>query len=232
MKEEDAVKVFDLAVKGKSLPAKMEDLVPLSFIGAAAVKFYQTKVKLMDQLGMTEAQRKATLRDGQDAGEMLLSIEARIGELLESRPRGKFSDPNKNSGHGVKLPDGVSNDRSHQAQAIHRNPAAVAAVIKEARENEDIPTKTAVLKHIQLERMREIQKDRVPENQRVKTLLGEEEFAEWAAWAQIRTQVAKRIRLCELSAQARREVQKVVNGITDDIAQKSAMFAVVEGGGR
>jgi hypothetical protein len=33
------------------------------------------------------AQRKATLHDGQDAGEMLLDIEARIGELAEKETR-------------------------------------------------------------------------------------------------------------------------------------------------
>jgi hypothetical protein len=87
MNEEEAVKVFDLVVKGKMLPATLDKLVPLSFIGSAAVKFYQAKVKLMDQLGMSEVQRKATLADGQDAGEMLLNIEARIGELISSTPR-------------------------------------------------------------------------------------------------------------------------------------------------
>lgn len=155
MKEEEAVKIFDLVVKEKMLPATLDKLVPLSFIGSAAVKFYQAKVRLMDQLGMSEAQRKATLSDGQDAGEMLLNIEARIGELLENRPRGKFSDPNKNSGHGVALPKDVTIDRSYQAQTIHRNPAAVAAVIAEARENEDIPTKTAVLNKIKGDKAQE-----------------------------------------------------------------------------
>ena len=153
MEGEQAVKVFDLAVKGKSLPAKIEELVPLSFIGAAAVKFYQTKVKLMDQLGMTEAQRKATLRDGQDAGEMLLSIEARIGELIQKEVvvgRNKKTAPD-----AVVLSDlNMTRGRSHQAQAIHRNPAAVAAVIREARENEDIPTKTAVLKEIAFQKVK------------------------------------------------------------------------------
>ena len=84
MTEEEAVKIFDLVVREKMLPATLDKLVPLSFIGAAAVKFYQAKVKLMDQLGITEVQRKAALSDGQDAGEMLLNIETRIGELVDA----------------------------------------------------------------------------------------------------------------------------------------------------
>jgi len=66
----------------------MEDLVPLSFIGQTAVTFYRQMIKGFDQLKMTEAQRKRTLKDGQEAGEMLLDIETRIGELAKETPRG------------------------------------------------------------------------------------------------------------------------------------------------
>jgi hypothetical protein len=85
MKGEEAVELFALIKQENLLPGKVEELVPLSFIGQAAVSFYRQKIKLMDQLKMTEDQRRATLRDGQDAGEMLLDIEARIGELLPSK---------------------------------------------------------------------------------------------------------------------------------------------------
>jgi hypothetical protein len=85
MNEEEAVRIFDIVVKEHMLPATLDKLVPLSFMGAAAVKFYQAKVKLMDQLGATEEQRKATLSDGQDAGEMLLDIETRT-----SPPRRRY----------------------------------------------------------------------------------------------------------------------------------------------
>lgn len=159
MNEEENVKIFDLVVKQGNLPATLDKLVPLSFIGSAAVKFYQTKVKLMDQLGMTEAQRKATLTDGQDAGEMLLNIEARIGELAKEadqavgprvqRGRGSLpsGEPPKHERLGLS-----SRTRMAQSEAIHRNPAAVAAIIKEARENEDIPTKTAVLNKLRADK--------------------------------------------------------------------------------
>jgi hypothetical protein len=146
MDKGEAVKIFDLVVQGKTLPATMDKLVPMSFIGSAAVKFYQAKVKLMDQLGVSEEQRKATLADGQDAGVMLLNIEARIGELIESVPE---REKKAAAGRGERsLPVEVNKDRSKAAQAIHRNPAAVAEVIREAKENEDIPTKTAVLNKI------------------------------------------------------------------------------------
>jgi len=157
--EEEAVKIFDLVVKDGRLPASIDKLVPLSFIGAAAVKFYQAKVKLMDQLGMTEDQRKATLHDGQDAGLMLLDIEARIGELslevpqarkLEPKPGGARAVPTGEPTKAQKI--GLPKRQMQDAQTIARHPEARAAVIAEAKKNEDIPTKTAVLNRIRYEK--------------------------------------------------------------------------------
>lgn len=157
MEGEKAVEIFDLVVKNRMLPAKLDKLIPLSFIGQAAVTFYRSKVKAMTDLGMTEEQQKATLSDGQDAGKMLLAVEARIGELLPSpgemdkeRARRKTGLPRR-APLGSLLPEGISHERSKCARAIARNPEAVAMVIAEAEENEDIPTKTAVLNRIRYE---------------------------------------------------------------------------------
>jgi len=159
MDREEAVKIFDLVVHEGKLPATLDKLVPLSFIGSAAVSFYKAKVKLMDQLGMTEEQRKETLSDGQDAGKMLLTIEGRIGELLpsaEEMDRQRASDyrgrPATERAGLSQRPDGIGRHRAHAARAIKAHPAAVAAVIAEAEANEDIPTKTAVLNRIRADK--------------------------------------------------------------------------------
>jgi hypothetical protein len=173
MEGEQAVEMFKLIKTQGGLPTKIDDLVPISFIGQAAVKFYQTKIKLMDQLGMTEAQRKATLRDGQDAGEMLLDIEARIGELAEQEervapivvrdPTGKHQAGSVPSGQPLKHERlGLTATGMRHAQTIHRNPIIVAKIKAQARENEDIPTKTAVLNAIHYEREKERQAAAAP----------------------------------------------------------------------
>ena len=80
---------------------------------------------------------------------MLLNIEARIGQLIEEgRPAGQ-RERTPTGTMKADLPKGVNSDRSKNARAIHREMekpggGAVAAVIAEAKENEDIPTKTAV----------------------------------------------------------------------------------------
>ena len=136
------------------LPATLNDLVPMSFIGQAAVTYYKAKIKVMDQLKMTEAQRKATLRDGQDAGEMFLDIEARIGELLPEsgenlkkypRIKGRTVKP---TGADPTIGSGLSEKKRRDAKAIAKNPDIVKKIKAQASENEDIPTKVAVLNAI------------------------------------------------------------------------------------
>lgn len=165
MKGEEAMEIFKLMKQRGGLPQKLNDLVPLSFIGQAAVSFYRSKIKLMDQLKMTEAQRKATLRDGQDAGEMLLDIETRIGELAlkepailaPDRPKGRGRAP---SGQPLKHERiGISEHRMKQSEAISKHPEIVEKVKAQARENEDIPTRTAVITEIKYQKEKERRKE-------------------------------------------------------------------------
>ena len=107
---------------------------------------------------MAEEQKQATLADGQDAGKMLLDIEAKIGEL--ALQEGKHP-PRWKEGRPGSLPSGqplkherlkMTPKQVETAQAIAKNPEVVAEVIREAEENEDIPTKTAVLNKVRAQK--------------------------------------------------------------------------------
>jgi hypothetical protein len=173
MKGEQAVELFNIVKANNLLPETVDALVPLSFIGQAAVSFYRAKLKAMEQLQMTEEQRKATLRDGQDAGELLLDIEARIGQLLPSREEAMRTVVKDRSDHGKfknnerKLPEGITSYRAQTSRKISEHPDVVEKVKRQAREKEEIATKTAVLNAISAE----TQKTRkVIEAQKIATL--------------------------------------------------------------
>jgi len=84
---------------------------------------------------MTEAQRKRTLKDGQEAGEMLLDIEGRIGELLEKKTPGlKTSLPG--GGRQKADYDEIDHRRAGRAIEISKHPEIVERVKAQARENE------------------------------------------------------------------------------------------------
>ncbi len=172
LKGEEAMELFSLIKQNNLLPKTVDKLVPLSFIGQAAVGFYRSKIKLMDQLNMTEAQRKATLNDGQDAGEMLLDIETRIGELAAKEP--KIEGKRKGglgTGRSQVLPSGkppkherlgIPKKRMEESQKIHKHPEIVAKIKAQAKENEDIPTRTAVISEInyQKEKKRRVEAEK------------------------------------------------------------------------
>ena len=173
MKGEEAMEIFELVVKENLLPETIDELVPLSFIGQAAVSFYRTQLKVMKDLNMTEAQRKVTLRDGQDAGELLLDIEKRVGELAYKEPRvppkGGKKEPRKPERLGLKR------KRMESAQAIAGHPDVVEKVKKQARANEDIPTKTAVLSEIKYEKEKERRKTAEGKKQEIKAIISIEQ---------------------------------------------------------
>ena len=150
------VKVFDLMCKEGQLPAVLDKLVPLSFIGQSAVGFYREKLKLLKHLDVANEQRQATLADGQDAGKMLLDIEARIGELFSKLPRKKsWADDSIKSIPAQTADIGIKERDAYRAQEVFEHPEAVAEVIKEAEENEEIPTKTAVLNKVRADALEE-----------------------------------------------------------------------------
>ena len=137
------------------LERPIEELAPISFIGQAAVAGYRALIGRLDSLPMTEDQKTKTLADGQQAGKMLLAIEGRIGELLPSMDEVRRKGGSRRSAY----PDGYGGDkgrhRAQKARAIADNPEAVAEVIAEAEENEDIPTKTAVLNKVRFKKEKE-----------------------------------------------------------------------------
>jgi len=148
--------MFNLIKKEGWLPATVDELVPMSFIGQAAVNFFQTKLKVMTQLKMTDEQRKVTLRDAQEAAEMLLDIEARIGELLptplEARAFGQTKDGSPMKAGRRILPEGVDHKKSYEARTIKNHPGIVDRIKAQAREREDLATKMAVLNAVSYER--------------------------------------------------------------------------------
>ena len=157
--------VFEIALRTKQLPTKIEDLVPMVFIGNRAVRFYGEKIKMLKDLGVANEQLDATIKDGQEAGELVLDMKAKIGELCLKEPQmwpKQTKGATKVQGGRVvgvgSLPSGkplkherlgISNrNKMNQYQNLAKNPAVVAEIKAKARENDDIATETAVISEI------------------------------------------------------------------------------------
>lgn len=150
----DKTNIFQALIKREPdfLARPLADLLPMRFMGEVAVNAYRGLLKHLDSLPLSLEEKESRLRDGQDAGKALLMIEAKIGELAAKTPqiqapivRGRRPPSGEPMKH-ERL--GMTRKQMQRAEAIHTHPAEVAEVIREAEENEDIPTKTAVLNKI------------------------------------------------------------------------------------
>ena len=154
----DKTNVFTALIKAQPhfMEKPLAELLPMRFMGDAAIAAYRSMLRHVDDLNLSVEEKASRLKDGQDAGKALLMIEARIGELLPSaedaQRGGKLKGIPKKEwatrGDLKVLPHGISTKQAHRARAIASHPAEVAEAIDEAIENEDIPTKTAVLNKI------------------------------------------------------------------------------------
>jgi hypothetical protein len=161
---------FEIALKTKQLPDKIEELVPMMFAGQAAVRFMSAKLKAVsdknvpDPLGLLEEQRKKTVEDGQAMGEMLLRVMGRIGELSTATPqewRGRNTSREKITGKIKYKKLGMNSKRQlEQAQFINNHPELVEETIEECKNNDDIPNITTVLNKHKHKRELEKEKER------------------------------------------------------------------------
>lgn len=142
---------MSLAKTESKLPVRLEDLTRFVLIGREKLNSVRAGIRAITKLGLAKEVREQKLEEGQMLGEALLDAESKIGEMLSEIPNKKAT-----SGEGRRsLPEGITHKQSHQFQQLSENQDLIEQVKAEAIENEDIPTRTAVLK---LARERDIKK--------------------------------------------------------------------------
>lgn len=150
-----------LVLKPKNLPDNINDLRKFILVGKEQLKSFQAKVNAVTKLGLSKAVRDQALEDSQRMATALLYAEAKMGEIIALIPNKKAS-----SGGGTRsLPDGITKKQSHFAQKLHENRHLIEETIAEAQQNEDIPTRTEVLR-----KAKEIDKNTRLKNDRVKAI--------------------------------------------------------------
>lgn len=161
------VEIFQELIKRDPsfLDKPIEELLPMRFLGEAAVSAYKGIIKHLDDLPLAQEEKQAKLKDGQAAGEALLMIESRIGQIYKNAPEAPSKGRLVNRQIKTKkelveqmpkeLKSKSSQRKLQKAAEIASHPEIVKEVIKEAKENEDIPSKGAVLAKIALKREKE-----------------------------------------------------------------------------
>lgn len=133
------------------LPTTVEELNTFILIGKQRLIAQKAKIRAIQQTRMAIAAQEAALADTQDAAEILLDAEVRMGEILEGiEPKYNGSVVSSTEGtHQVPrqektLPPDITKKQSHQAQTLSNNRDIVEQAKADARENGEIVTASKV----------------------------------------------------------------------------------------
>lgn len=143
-----------IIIQNQNLPDNIEDLAKFVLIGREKLTAVRANIRAIDKLQLAEDVREQKKEEAQMLAEALLDAEVRIGDLLKQIPKVKNQYDKCNSQQCEKQKEtkqevitrlGFNKDQANRFETLSSNKEIVEQVKAEARENEDIPTRSRVL---------------------------------------------------------------------------------------
>lgn len=132
----------------------LEDLSKFVLVGREKLTAVRANIRAIDKLQLAEDVREQKKEEAQMLAEALLDAEVRIGDLLKQIPKAKNQYDKCNSQQCEEQREtkqevitrlGFNKDQANRFETLSSNKDIVEQVKAEARENEDIPTRSRVL---------------------------------------------------------------------------------------
>jgi len=139
------------------LPTTIEDLQKFVLIGREKLIAVKANIRAIEKLELATEVREQKQEEAQFLASALLDAETRIGEILKERPTETRSS---HGGTSKPLPEGINKKQSHYFQTLAENKDIVEKVKQEAINNDDLPTRTEVLRQVK-EREREQERQNI-----------------------------------------------------------------------
>lgn len=152
-----------ITTQGANLPAKLDDVLEIFEFTDWKARAWKT---LSDKMAKLQDQQEAyhsALRSGQNWGIAALYAQKRMGEITREMPKpqiggygggAKSTLPSSSTKGDTLLDKGISTRSYKDAERIASSPEILERVINQAKESNEIPTKTAVLREIRAERLK------------------------------------------------------------------------------
>lgn len=143
-----------IIIQNQNLPDKIEDLAKFVLVGREKLVSVRAEIRAINKLELAEEVREQKKEEAQMLAEALIDAEVRIGDLLKLIPKAKNQYDKCNSQQCEKQKEtkqevitrlGFNKDQANRFETMASNKDIVEQVKAEARENEDIPTRTRVL---------------------------------------------------------------------------------------
>lgn len=156
----------DLTTVRHDLPANIDDLSKFVLVGREKLVAVRAEIRAIDKVGLAQEVREQKLKEAQDIADAVLDAEVRIGELMSRVPKASGGDrrsENFKSDNGVVFEKpkadiirdaGFTPKQVQRFQTLAAHPEIVEQAKAEARENDDIVSRSLVLNMVK-ERQRE-----------------------------------------------------------------------------
>lgn len=153
-----------IAVSSNNLPGTLEDLSKFVLVGREKLVAVRAAIRAIDKVGVAQEVRKQKLKEGQEIAEAVLDAEVRIGELMRQVPKASGGDrrsenfKNNTDVTFEKQKKQVISDMGFTPMQVSRfetiaaHPEAVERAKAEARENQEMVTRSSVLEKVASEK--------------------------------------------------------------------------------
>ena len=155
-----------------ALPTNIEDLSKFVLVGREKLVAVRAEIRAIEKVGLAQEVRTQKLAEAQDIAEAVLDAEVRIGELMSKVPKNQVGRPSKNIDNVVdNLPTkaevikkaGLEQKQVERFQVLAEHPEIVEQAKAEARESQEVVTRSDVLNKIKKEQRKEMIQRQVEE---------------------------------------------------------------------
>lgn len=151
----------ELAAYNKQLPDNIEDIARFAIFNSEKLKSLKAEINAIDKLHLAKEVYDQKIKEQQILGELVMDAFVKLGQFSKQLPKatkgnqytgkmvGDSTVPNQKSKLETMADLGFSKKQVERLEILADNPDVVEQVKQEARENDDIPTRTRVIDIVQ-----------------------------------------------------------------------------------
>lgn len=149
----------DITLSNKQLPANIGDLAKFVLVGREKLVAVRAEIRAIDKVGLAEEVRRQKLEEAQAISEAVLDAEVRLGELMAKIPKATNGGANQYGAKSTTVSNkqtkaeiieqaGFTQKQAERFQTLAAHPEIVEQAKAEARENDDVVSRSLALNMI------------------------------------------------------------------------------------
>lgn len=166
----------NLQITSSNLPERFEDVAAFAVIAQEKLKSVRAEISAIKRLGLAKEVYEQKLHEAQELGEVKLRAEMKLGELTRAMPKQPGARTDLTSSPTVTRLEtksdalkrvNIPKQKASQYETLATHPKIVEQAIAEARENDDIVSRSMVLDKIRAKKQEERRQEKAQMDERI-----------------------------------------------------------------